>query len=129
MTNIELTAEEIKVIQQQLKGEIEVWNATDEQQKHLTSVIHKADALADSLYESARMYFTGQRIREDRSDGDPDWEESFYVLRKTKCPAVLTENFFQDNKEDVAYLLSEDGKQAIVSVHVDGIINYIKSNE
>lgn len=89
----------------------------------------KADALADSLYESARMYFTGQRIREDRSDGDPDWEESFYVLRKTKCPAVLTENFFQDNKEDVAYLLSEDGKQAIVSVHVDGIIDYIKSNE
>lgn len=89
----------------------------------------KADALADSLYESARMIFTGQRIREDRSDGDPDWEESFYVLRKTKCPAVLTENFFQDNKEDVAFLLSDVGKQAIVSVHVDGIINYIKSNE
>lgn len=89
----------------------------------------KADELADRLYESARMYFTGQRIREDRSDGDPDWEEGFFVLRKTKCPAVLTENFFQDNKEDVAYLLSSDGKQAIVNVHVDGIINYINDNE
>lgn len=89
----------------------------------------KADVLADSLYESARMCFTGQRIREDRSDGDPDWEEGFFVLRKTKCPAVLTENFFQDNKEDVAYLLSSDGKQAIVNVHVDGIINYINDNE
>nr|DAE96319.1 MAG TPA: Cell wall hydrolase autolysin [Caudoviricetes sp.] len=89
----------------------------------------KADKLADRLYESARMYFTGQRIREDRSDGDPDWEEGFYILRKTKCPAVLTENFFQDNQEDVAYLLSSEGKQAIVDVHVEGIINYIKDNE
>lgn len=89
----------------------------------------KSDALADCLYESARMMFAGQRIREDRSDGDPDWEENFYILRKTKCPAVLTENFFQDNKEDVAYLLSNEGKQAIVDVHVDGIINYIKANE
>lgn len=89
----------------------------------------KADVLADRLYESARMLFTGQRIREDRSDGDPDWEEGFYILKHTKCPAVLTENFFQDNKEDVDYLLSDDGKQAIVSVHVDGIINYIKSYE
>lgn len=89
----------------------------------------KADKLADCLYESARMYFTGQRIREDRSDGDPDWEEGFYILRKTKCPAVLTENFFQDNQEDVAYLLSSEGKQAIVDVHVEGIINYIKDNE
>ncbi len=89
----------------------------------------KSDALSDCLYESARMMFTGQRIREDRSDGDPDWEENFYILRKTKCPAVLTENFFQDNKEDVAYLLSNEGKQAIVDVHVDGIINYIKANE
>lgn len=89
----------------------------------------KSDSLADCLYESARMMFTGQRIREDRSDGDPDWEENFYILRKTKCPAVLTENFFQDNHEDVAYLLSSEGKQAIVNVHVEGIINYIKANE
>ena len=49
MTKIELTAEEILVIQQQLNGEIEVWNATDEQQKHLTSVIHKAKALDKAL--------------------------------------------------------------------------------
>lgn len=49
MTKIELTADEIKVIQQQLNGEIEVWNATDEQQKHLTSVIHKAEALDEEL--------------------------------------------------------------------------------
>ena len=49
MVKIELTAEEIQVIKQQLSGEIEVWNATNEQQKHLTSVIHKAEALDEAL--------------------------------------------------------------------------------
>ena len=34
MKKIELTADEIKVIKQQLNGEIEVWNADDYQQKH-----------------------------------------------------------------------------------------------
>lgn len=89
----------------------------------------KADKLADCLYEAAGKYFIGQKIRTDYSDADADWEENFYILSKTKCPAVLTENFFQDNKDDVAFLLSKAGKQAIVNCHVDGIINYIKSSK
>lgn len=86
----------------------------------------KADDLANCLYDAARKNFSGLKIREDMQDGDPDWEENFYILSKTKCPAVLTENFFQDNKEDVAYLLSPRGKQAIINTHVEGIINYIE---
>lgn len=85
----------------------------------------KADKLADCLYSIAESVFVGQRIRKDMSDGDPDWEENFYILQKTKCPAVLTENFFQDNRDDVEFLLSPEGKQQIVKVHVDGIIKYI----
>ena len=49
MSKIELTAEQIQVIEQQLKGEIEVWNATDEQQKILTGVINDAETLMDEL--------------------------------------------------------------------------------
>ena len=49
MKKIELSADEIKTIKQQLNGEIEVWNATEEQQKHLTSVIDKAESLLDEL--------------------------------------------------------------------------------
>lgn len=49
MNKIELTAGEITVIKQQLNGEIEVWSATDEQQKLLTNVIKKAEALMDEL--------------------------------------------------------------------------------
>lgn len=51
MKKIELSAGEIKAIKQQLNGEIEVWNATEEQQRYLTSVIDKAIALDDELDE------------------------------------------------------------------------------
>lgn len=84
-----------------------------------------SDELATMLYEAAERNFTGQRIRKDMSDGDPDREESFYILRKTKCPAVLTENFFMDNKEDVSYMLSLEGRRQIVRTHVEGIMEYV----
>lgn len=87
-----------------------------------------ADVLATYIYNEAEKNFKGKRIRTDYSDGDPDWEEGFYILRKTKCPAVLTENFFHDNREDLAYITSDEGKRAIVKTHVDGIINYINSH-
>lgn len=86
----------------------------------------KADDLANCLYAAAESVFVGQKIRKDVSDGDPDWEENFYILQKTKCAAVLTENFFQDNKDDVGFLLSTEGKQQVVKAHVDGIIKYLE---
>lgn len=88
----------------------------------------KADTLASCLYDAATECLpAGMKIRSDWSDKDPDWEENFYILTKTRCPAVLTENFFQDNRDDVAFLLSPEGKQAIVKLHVEGIIKYIEA--
>ena len=72
----------------------------------------KADELATCLYREAEK--AGFKIRKDMTDGDPDKEAHFYILKHTKCPAVLTENLFQDNREDVAYLLSKTGKKTIV---------------
>lgn len=53
------------------------------------------------------------------------WVQSLAMTRDTACPAVLTENLFQDNQKDVEFLLSEEGKRAIVKLHVDSIIEYI----
>lgn len=88
----------------------------------------EADKLAECLYESALNVFPeGTSIRTDWNDGDRDKETQFTILAKTLCPAVLTENFFMDNKQDVEYLLSEEGKNTIVRCHVEGIIAYIKN--
>ena len=78
------------------------------------------------LYVEAAKNFTGQTIRKEFSDGDPDWEEGFYILRKTKCPAVLTENFFMDNEQDLAYILSKEGYEAVVTTHVEAIKKYVE---
>ena len=55
------------------------------------------------------------------------WQKNLAICRDTHCPAVLTENFFQDNKKDVEFLLLPQGKQAITQLHVDGIMNYLNS--
>ena len=87
----------------------------------------ESDRLAEILCETAIKNFPGRRIRTDFSDGDSDWEEGFYILRKSLCPAVLTENFFMDNHSDLEYLQSRAGKQAVVDTHVEGIIEYLSA--
>ncbi len=84
-----------------------------------------SDLIAECLYEAAKKNFPGRHIRTDYSDTDPDWEENFYILRHTLCPAVLTENFFMDNPSDLEYIQSRAGKQAVVDTHVEGIVEYL----
>ncbi len=57
------------------------------------------------------------------------WTQSLAMTRDTHCPAVLTENLFQDNEEDVAYLRSEEGKRAITQLHVEAIEEWIRRVE
>ena len=84
-----------------------------------------SDKVASVLYEVAEEIMPEQKFRKDYSDGDPDWESNFYVLKNTLCAAVLTENFFMDNKEDLEYLNSEEGFKNIVYTHVEGISRYL----
>ena len=86
----------------------------------------ESDRLATCLYDAAIKNFPDRRIRKDYSDGDPDWEENFYILRHSLCPAVLTENFFMDSHSDLEYLQSKDGKQAVVDTHAEGIMEWLR---
>ena len=105
-----------------------------------------ADILATYLYEAAEKHLAGyaakmedgkkkglygsnqKPFRKDTSDGDPDKEDNFYVLTRTKCAAVLTENLFMDNKADVAFLQSEDGRKSIVALHKEAIMRFADNN-
>ena len=71
--------------------------------------------------EAVRLNLKGNRSRE------PFFTGNFAILRDTKCPAVLTENMFQDNLHDVAYLLSDRGKSEITNLHITAITEYLKS--
>lgn len=103
-----------------------------------------ADVLAECLYDAAKIHLKdyaklmdeGKKsgvysmkqkpYRTDMLDGDSDKEANFYVLAHTSCPAVLTENLFQDNRSDVDFLLSLVGKKTIVDIHYDGIVRYLE---
>ena len=85
----------------------------------------KSDAIAECLYDAFEAEFAEKKIRKDMSDGDRDWEENFYVLQKSKCPAVLLENFFYDNRDECAWLLKNETKERIADAIVKGIVQYI----
>lgn len=92
--------------------------------------ITESDKLADYFVKEAVKTFKGKKIR--RYMGTPlnqDFEANYTILTKTKCPAVLTENFFQDNIEDAKYITSKEGHDAIVNCHVNAIINYLKDKK
>ena len=86
----------------------------------------KSKQLACYLFDAAQA--EGLKMRSPKP-GQKWWAQNLAICRDTNCPAVLTENLFQDNLADVEYLLSDEGREAIVNLHVNGIINYIKSLE
>ena len=85
----------------------------------------KSDQVAECLYEAFEAEFPDRKIRKDLSDGDKDWEENFYVLEKSRCPAVLLENFFYDNREECAWMLQEETKRRIAYAAAKGIAKYV----
>lgn len=83
---------------------------------------NNSDKLATLLYnKAAKVFGNNVRIRTDNTDGDPDKEANFYIIRGANCPAVLTENLFMDNKRDNEYLLSATGFNNIVALHTAAI--------
>ena len=86
----------------------------------------KSKQLASYLFDAAQAEELKMR---SPKPGQKWWAQNLAICRDTHCPAVLTENLFQDNLSDVEYLLSDKGREAIINLHVQGIINYIKSLE
>jgi len=86
----------------------------------------KSDRLADILLSYMELEFPDHKLRKDTSDGDMDKEAAFYVLRKTKMPAILSENFFMTNRRECKLLLTEDFRDRIANCHFK-MINKIEN--
>ncbi len=82
-----------------------------EASRRLASVLHR-HAAAAGLSGNRRTPLCGY------------WTANLAICRDTPCPAVLTENMFQDNAADVTFLSSESGMAAIVAVHAGAIRDY-----
>lgn len=85
----------------------------------------RSDALAECLYQSFTKAFPDKKMRKDTTDGDSDKEADFYIIKQTKCPAVLLENFFYDNRAECAWLLKEETRERIADAIVAGVKAYL----
>ncbi len=92
-----------------------------------TKGVTKSDRLAENIASAVGHVYenVGLRLRYDFSDGDKDKEADFYVLRKTKCPAVLCEMLFFDNWDDYKYLKDPLFQANLGTFVYTGILNYI----
>ncbi|WP_416242061.1 N-acetylmuramoyl-L-alanine amidase [Arenibacter sp. GZD-96] len=80
----------------------------------------KSDKIATIFGEEYLRVFPNRYLRTDFSDGDLDKERRFYVLTKTKMPAILTENFFMDNQEECRNLLmTKEGREKIIRYYIN----------
>jgi len=82
----------------------------------------KSDEIATIFGNEFPNTFSNRRLRADFSDGDLDKEAKFFVLTKTKMPAILTENFFMDNEDECkGILLTREGRDKVIQYHVNAI--------
>ena len=83
----------------------------------------KSDRIATIFGKEYKTSFPDRRLRTDFSDGDLDKERRFYVLTRTRMPAILTENFFMDNEEECkSILMTSNGRNTIIQYHVNAIL-------
>lgn len=85
----------------------------------------KADEYATIMLDSLKYSFPKEKIRTDYSDGDADKEARFYMLQKSQCPAILTENLFMDNETDCRKLMDDDFREQIADAHVRAIFQML----
>ena len=77
--------------------------------------------LASLMTKNAKE--TGIKVRVPMPN-QPYWIQGLTVCQKTNMPAVLVENMFQDNKEDVDFLLSEEGQSILTEIIVKSVCEY-----
>ena len=85
----------------------------------------KADEYATIMLDTLKYSFPKEKIRTDYSDGDADKEARFYMLQKSQCPAILTENLFMDNETDCRKLMDDDFREQIADAHVRAIFQML----
>lgn len=82
-----------------------------------------SDKIATIFGEEYRKVFPDKRLRADYTDGDIDKEADYAVVKKTRMPAILTENFFMDNEEECKdILMTKTGRDLIAEFHVNAIL-------
>lgn len=76
----------------------------------------KSDIFASIVIDELQAKFLQSiKWRTNTTDGDEDCEENFYVLRETRCPAILCELGFHTNEAEVKRMMTTEFKDKVVA--------------
>ncbi len=76
----------------------------------------KSDIFASIVIDELQSKFLQSiKWRTNMTDGDEDWEENFYVLRETRCPAILCELGFHTNEAETKRMMTTEFKDKVVN--------------
>lgn len=81
----------------------------------------KSDEYATIFFNEFEKEFPELKARKDMSDGDPDREAHFYVIKGANCPAFLIESMFYTNEKECKLLMKPETEARIASVIVTTI--------
>ncbi|MDA3912290.1 MAG: N-acetylmuramoyl-L-alanine amidase [Bacteroidales bacterium] len=84
----------------------------------------KSDDLATFIINELENTFPDITMRKDMSDGDPDKEAGFYVLKYTSGPAVLIEFLFMTTYPDCKTIADPVAREKYLDAIVRAIIKY-----
>lgn len=92
-----------------------------------------SDLIADVVAEEAQDTYPNEVMRLEVGEGEVgkglDKDSNFAILRKTKMPAILTENFFHTNYlECKIHLNNPKGRQKIADMHANAILKVEKDS-
>lgn len=82
----------------------------------------KSDLHAEMLGNILINSFSDIKFRKDESDGDLDKESDFYILANSKCPAILPECLFFDNRKDFNKLVDP----LFQTQYVNALMKYVR---
>jgi len=85
----------------------------------------RSDKFASVLGAQFVRDFPDIKLRTDTSDGDIDKEAAFYILKNSRCPAVLPECLFFDNYNDYLLLDNPDFRIA----YAQTLVRFIQKAE
>lgn len=75
----------------------------------------------------SRHHWIDFKIRTDYQDGDPDKEADFYMVKRSKCAAILLEHDFFDNEEGVKRLCDPEVQDLYAQVQAMVAANFYKN--
>jgi N-acetylmuramoyl-L-alanine amidase len=81
----------------------------------------KSDQIAERFVKQFEKDFPEWGVRKDTLDKDGDRERDFYVLKKTKMPAILLELLFFDEINQARFLNTIEGQKRIAKSIINSL--------